>query len=65
MYTWRFTLRKTGLDSWTLYSDKEKEMVTFSNCASKEDALDRARVYCSSWNSVSIKVEDEANKKTD
>jgi hypothetical protein len=64
VYNWNVILRKTGIRSWTLFSDKGHEITTFPDC-SKELALDKATAYISSWNSIGIKVEDETDKKTD
>ena len=56
-------LRKTGLASWTLSSDKGVTLHEFTRVGDALEAERLAKVWASSWNSVDIKViEDVATK---
>ena len=59
MYSYNFILRKTGHSEYTIFSDKGLAMHVLYNCTTKDDAVNRARVWASSWSSVNVRFEDE------
>lgn len=61
---WIFTLKRTGRHTWVLLSHHGVTLLDI-NASTLDQAYDRARAYASSWNSVSIKVEDEQQCKKD
>jgi len=49
--------------SWHLLSDKGNVVYTITNCPSKDDALELARQWATSWYNYRIKDGTDAKKK--
>jgi hypothetical protein len=63
MYSYNFTVKKTGHSEYTIYSDKGISMHVLTNCVLGDEAMNRARVWASSWTSVNVRMEDEQHGK--
>lgn len=63
-YDTTLVLKKAGLSTWIIYSNKGIELHTLHRCSSDVEALDAAKAWASSWTSVDIKVaENEKSEK--
>ena len=65
MYSYNFTVKKTGSGEWTIFAENGNVLHVMSRVSSVQDATERATAWGSSWSSVSIKVEDEQDKRRD
>ena len=63
MYDYNLVIKKTGHTEYTLFSKKGSLLHVMTNCNTKEEAIDKARVFSSSWHSVNIRMEDEQQVK--
>ena len=59
MYEYNLVVRKTGHSEWTVFSENGTLLFLMDRCAGTSDAMDRAKVWASTWSSVSIRIEDE------
>ena len=57
-YTMVLILKKTGFAEWSLLSKDDRLLHKLNNCASRNEAEDRARVWASSWSSVLLVVHE-------
>ena len=66
-YTWEFTLKKTGLCEWSIYSSHNICMYTLPRCETQDLAMDLANAWISSWTSSVIRMEsdEQQDKSTD
>lgn len=54
-----FILRKTGLNTWCIYSPKGHAVTDPKKCTGKMDAIQWATNWVSSFSGAILKVEDE------
>lgn len=62
MYSYEFTLKRTGFGEWSLFSSTGVKLYTMHRCADSSDALVKASAWASSWSSVNIKVVEDEHK---
>jgi len=55
-------IRKTGKYEYTLFSEKGTTLYVMSQCDSNDDAMQRASIWASSWNAVTIRIDNEQGK---
>jgi len=58
-YQWEFTLKKTGVCEWGIYSSSGTCIYALPGCTSQEMAMHNANAWVSSWSSSVIRTEDE------
>ena len=59
MYSFNFTLKKTGTSEYTIVSDKGYTMHILNRCNGPEDALLMAKAWASSWHSSNVEMEKD------
>ena len=59
MYSYNFVVKQTGYGEWTIFTDKGVVLHIMNRISNVAEVTSRANAWASSWNSASIKVEDE------
>jgi hypothetical protein len=57
-----FIVKKTGPVEYTLFSEKGFAVYVLVRCHSKEEAMERAAVWASSWQGATVRMEDGQSK---
>lgn len=58
MYSMNLILKKTGHSEFTLFSEMGNLLYVIDSCVLPNEAMNRAKAWASTWNSVSIILEE-------